>query len=315
MSSYAMMVDGEIFDRVTIKQVRARFPDIEADDFAELEAFFAEAELSMADTLGLFAVADPADGPPDLAEGETIDVSAPIEREDGSWGRDWIVHRELEVFAPGKGYARINGPQQTYPYTYADFRADRPDVATRQPPFKQIDGEWGIVEVEAVAAPETGPEQIAELDGIEFVDGCWREAWQLRDRSAEELQAARDGLWASIMARRDAESQGIVETPLGAVQADPASLQKINGAVTMAMLSQAAQQPYAVKWTMADNTRVDHDAAAIIAMGVAVAQHVAACHDAAGDIREAIAAAETFAALAAIDIEAGWPSQQQQGGG
>jgi hypothetical protein len=128
--------------------------------------------------------------------------------------------------------------------------------------------------------------------------GCW----------VPRLDVLKAEAWERVKARRAESEYGGAETPLGRMDSDPASQGKINGLVTMAMLAQAGGQPFAQPFTMADNQVVEHDAAAMIAAGVAVGRHVAACHTAARTLREAIEAAATAGELAAIDIEtASWP--------
>jgi hypothetical protein len=93
---------------------------------------------------------------------------------------------------------------------------------------------------------------------------------------------------------------------LGRVDTDPESQRKVNGAVTMALIAAGAGQPFSIGWTMQDNSAVEHDGAAMIAMGAAVGGHVARCHSIALAKRELIAAAGTRAAIEAVDIEGGW---------
>jgi hypothetical protein len=58
---------------------------------------------------------------------------------------------------------------------------------------------------------------------------------------------------------------------------------------------------------MADNSVEPHDGPALIAMDDAVAAFAQACRDAGTAIRAAIDAAPDAAALAAVDITAGYP--------
>ena len=59
---------------------------------------------------------------------------------------------------------------------------------------------------------------------------------------------------------------------------------------------------------MQDNSTVTHDAVAMIGMGLAVGQHVAACHERGLALKAQIEEAADQDALSAIDINAGWPS-------
>jgi hypothetical protein len=75
----------------------------------------------------------------------------------------------------------------------------------------------------------------------------------------------------------------------------------------MAVVAQINNQPFSMDWRMADDTIVTLDAAQMIAMGMAVAQHVAACQTKKNTLDAQIAAATTVADLDAIDVESGWP--------
>lgn len=278
---------------ISLEQLRRIHPDL-PEDF----------DLVNGTELGVVQVHDGA--VPEVAEGQTLDEGLPV-NVNGVWLKGWIVHDWLEVFEPAKLYARIEGETVHYPYTITDFRRDFPGTGTRKPPFTQMDGEWGIVPVEAVEPPEASPGQVAEPAGCELHEGAYRKAWVLRDRTPEELAEAKLSLRAAINQRRDAEMSAPVATPAGVVDADDSSIKKINGAVTMAILSQMSAQPFELVWTLADNSTVTLDAEAAIAMGMAVAQHVDACHQHARLLKEAADEAESFADLADIQIDAGWP--------
>ena len=75
----------------------------------------------------------------------------------------------------------------------------------------------------------------------------------------------------------------------------------------MALIAQSAGQPFSLDWTMQDNATVAHDATAMIVLGVAVGQHVAACHEVALGKRAALEAAETVEDMLTLDLEGGYP--------
>jgi hypothetical protein len=83
------------------------------------------------------------------------------------------------------------------------------------------------------------------------------------------------------------------------VDSDPESRVKISGAVQLAMLS----PEFSIAWTMEDNSSVNHDAAAMIALGIAVGQHVAQCHATAQSLRSQLEAANSIAEIEAVR----WP--------
>uniref|UniRef100_UPI000A946295 DUF4376 domain-containing protein n=1 Tax=Gulbenkiania mobilis TaxID=397457 RepID=UPI000A946295 len=67
--------------------------------------------------------------------------------------------------------------------------------------------------------------------------------------------------------------------------------------------------PFSLEWTCADNSTLTLDAAGVIGMPVALAQHAAALHAHARTLKAAAEAAVDQADLAAVDIHAGWPGE------
>jgi len=156
--------------------------------------------------------------------------------------------------------------------------------------------------------PYVGGEDIETLET--YLDGTLK----LRPRTVDtnlQFTIAKLDLRQAVMRRRDrAEFSGCM-TALGRMDTDADSQRKINGSVTMALIAQAAGQPFSIEWTMADNATVIHDGPAMIAAGVAVGQHVSACHEHALALKSAIEVAADILALSEIDIEAGWPGQTE----
>lgn len=148
---------------------------------------------------------------------------------------------------------------------------------------------------EAVDRPPEGDWE--EPDGA----GSWKPNMPL-------LRARR---WRQAKDYRDTRARGGCMTPEGPVQTDDASRLKINGAFVAAAAAQAAGQPFSIDWTMADNSVVAHGAGEFVALGMAVVMFMDACQKAAETIRDAIfdEANATAAAIAAIDIEAGYPQE------
>ncbi|WP_156356304.1 DUF4376 domain-containing protein [Sphingomonas sp. Leaf22] len=135
-------------------------------------------------------------------------------------------------------------------------------------------------------------------DGSGFVE---------REVPGPTLAERRAEVWGGVRAARDQAEWWGCSTPLGRADSDPDSQRKVAGAVQMAMIAQAAGAPFSIDWTMQDNRSVTHDAVAMITLGVAVGQHVAACHAVALAKRAAIEAAADAATLVDFDIEGGWP--------
>jgi hypothetical protein len=69
-----------------------------------------------------------------------------------------------------------------------------------------------------------------------------------------DIEGSRAALWEAVKAKRFAVELGGCETPLGRMDSDEVSQQKLIGAVTMAMLAAQGGSPFSVDWTMADNS-------------------------------------------------------------
>lgn len=110
------------------------------------------------------------------------------------------------------------------------------------------------------------------------------------------LQDHRDEKWAQIKAARDAVEFGPFTWDASIFDADAESQQRISGAVQMASLSSA----FSIDWTLADNTVRALTATQVIALGIALAQHVGAAYATARALRDQINAAATIAAVEAI---------------
>lgn len=157
----------------TLEQFRRDHPGEDITDLADATEF------------GVVPVEDSPQ--PELAEGQTLDEGLPI-NSNGVYVRNWIVHNWLTIEQGGL-YARIDGETVIYPYTVADVRRDF-GVASRADSIKQMDGEFGVVPVDVVPAPEIEPYEVAEPGGIdEYEPGKWRQVWTIRDKTADELRA------------------------------------------------------------------------------------------------------------------------------
>lgn len=126
--------------------------------------------------------------------------------------------------------------------------------------------------------------------------------------SAPSLDDAKAALWSIVKTVRDQHIDGGVSVPgIGTFDSDPLSRSNINGAVTGALVAGQLGQPFEVSWKLADNSIETLDGPAMIAAGMAVMQHVAACHANSQVLGTAIMAAPDGAALDAINIGVGWP--------
>lgn len=179
-----------------------------------------------------------------------------------------------------------------------DFALVRPNGRVRQ--FVTA------LDAEEAATMALDGERIIPHAGKQDTGGICRDgAIVYPDRTLPERREAR---WIEARAFRNARQEGGCATPLGRVNTDADSQRKIAGAALAAMVAASAGQPLPIQWTMEDNRVVTHDGPAMLAMGMAVTAHLAACQDAGTAIRELIEAAEDQAALDAIDITAGYPA-------
>lgn len=117
------------------------------------------------------------------------------------------------------------------------------------------------------------------------------------DRS---LPQVREDQWRLIKAARDAAEWGGFDTPFGRFDSDPNSQAKIIGAAQLASIALAQGAPFGIEWTLQDNTSVHLDAAQMVAVGAALANHVNAVHQRGRQLRAQIEAAATIADLESI---------------
>lgn len=122
--------------------------------------------------------------------------------------------------------------------------------------------------------------------------------WQPPPATLAELRAAR---WDAIKSRRD-ELLGGTFSCGGLVYDINAT--NITGATVRAMRAQAAGEPYAQVWVLADNSTTTLDAAGMVAVGEACAVAVNALWGVSIALRAQIDAATTADEIAAID----WPT-------
>lgn len=124
------------------------------------------------------------------------------------------------------------------------------------------------------------------------------------DPAATDLEAAKARKRGEIKASRDkAVSGGVVVPEIGTFDSDEISRSNINGAVTGAILAQAAGQPFSVYWTLADNTVVQLDGPQMLAVGTTVMAHVSAKYTIGQSLQALVEAAETVPEVLAIT----WP--------
>ena len=88
------------------------------------------------------------------------------------------------------------------------------------------------------------------------------------------------------------------------IDSDERSVQRITGA---ALAAQVIGAGFAIDWTCADNSTLALDQSAMLGMPAALALRANALHTHARSLKATIDAATDEVALAAVDIENGWP--------
>lgn len=159
--------------------------------------------------------------------------------------------------------------------------------------WRSVQPGWPLADGETFVAAEDPNNKVLAEDGQ-----------SLRDCTAAEILAnAKADRLAALAARRFAAETGGVTVAGMPVETGRATQAILTGARILAKENSA----YAVDWKTAAGF-VTLDAAAIIAAADAVAAHVQACFSNEKAIAAEIAAAADAAAVAAVDIDAGWPA-------
>jgi hypothetical protein len=130
----------------------------------------------------------------------------------------------------------------------------------------------------------------------------------LLDDGTVPVELTQNWLWERAKAIRSEKETGVAPTPIGGVQIDEKSKAKIMGALDFCRLREEQGQPFAMNFTMADNSRVVLDNTTVRQLAGAAGLYVAQLYDYSWTLRDAIFADGVSAEdLAAIDVEAGWP--------
>lgn len=170
--------------------------------------------------------------------------------------------------------------------------------------FSNIDHLPAKIRAGEVAIPvEAGAEGRISDDGVSFVPHV---------PGLDELR--RDRREQAKRVRRKRTGQGVMLPGFGRVQTDSGPLRDSLGAIARAAARAARHlddETWSIDWKLADNSSVLLNAAQMVALGDLTDDHEQACRAAAEPILAAIEAAPDAAALAAIDINAGYPAQPE----
>lgn len=103
------------------------------------------------------------------------------------------------------------------------------------------------------------------------------------------LNDLKEATWQEIKTAREAEEFGGFEVNGYRYDSDQISQSRIQGACQLATMD----VNFTIDWTLADNTSVSHSAAEMLAVGVALGQHVSILHAKARALRQLIDTAAT----------------------
>lgn len=118
-----------------------------------------------------------------------------------------------------------------------------------------------------------------------------------------DLEQAKARRWGEIKQLREAHEFGPLMWDGSTFDADAPAQLRIMGAVQMAAAAAGAGQPFAIDWTLADNSIRTLTGEDMQALGEALAQRISAVHETARQLREQIEAAASVQAVQSVD----WP--------
>jgi hypothetical protein len=158
---------------------------------------------------------------------------------------------------------------------------------------------------EETTRPDTTSEQIATRgETPTIVDGASVFGWTVRDKTADEFEAAKAAKLSELAAIRwNAEEIG---TTFGG---NPLATDRTTQAKLTAGYAKAVNDPDFViaSWKFAAGVFGSLDATTIIAAANAVEAHIQACFANEASLSADVSAAVDFAALEAVDLTVGWP--------
>jgi hypothetical protein len=116
-------------------------------------------------------------------------------------------------------------------------------------------------------------------------------------RSLDQLKADK---WTEIKLARQGEEFSTFTHAGNTFDCDAASVSRLMGAIQLAQMALSMGGPFAIDWTLADNTVVNLSALDLIQAGQALGVHVNSAHAKARVLREQIAAAPDAGTVRAI---------------
>lgn len=204
----------------------------------------------------------------------------------------------------------INTNTQEIYRSHAEIRAAFANTSFPNDLHDSVLLDFGVCAILPSPIPEHDPTfQIVEEGQPLRIDGLWTQQWDVRDKTAEELDQVRQQLHEQRRnARTSAEMAGFLFQDKR-IDSDRDSILRITQAALLASQALATNQPFAVAWVCADDTVLELDAAGMMAMQQALTLHGLTCHNRSQELRTMINADEDGSALAAaaMAIYTGWP--------
>lgn len=108
------------------------------------------------------------------------------------------------------------------------------------------------------------------------------------------VEKARTAKRSEIKRARDAFEFGGFDWSGYCFDSNAISQQRIQGAVQLAMAAQATGEPFSIEWTLADNSVITLDGGQMLAVGLAMGQHIQAAHGKARLLKQRIDAAQSI---------------------
>lgn len=124
------------------------------------------------------------------------------------------------------------------------------------------------------------------------------------DLTSMDLLKLKDKKWFELKIIRDQKEFGGFVWNTHTFDSDSQAQSRIQGAVQLAMIAASNNTSFSIDWTLQDNSVITLSGSDMIAVGLALAQHVEGVHAIGRDLRAQIEACTTTQALDAIN----WPT-------
>jgi len=119
------------------------------------------------------------------------------------------------------------------------------------------------------------------------------------------LEELKNGVWEGIKLQRSLREYSFFQWDGSLFDSDAPSQSRIQGVVQLAQIALSQGQPFAVDWTLADNSVRTLTGQDVIEVGLALTNHITSCHARGRQLRAALDAAQTSAEVQAVQWY--WP--------